>query len=169
MRAFSKEEASMAGGFLLGMAVLFFAFSWLASLVPLSAIEGFYASASLAALKALGFNGWVTPGEPALVTLEALAQPIGITWLCTGLLELEILCAAILASSGIPLKKRVLGAIAAGAALAALNVLRITASVLAIIVLGLDAGSFSHDVLFRVFLFVAIAGLYYAWLEWAAK
>ena len=41
--------------------------------------------------------------------------------------------------------------------------------VLIIIFFGLGTAEFSHDFLFRVFLFAAIAGYYFAWFSWATK
>ena len=76
---------------------------------------------------------------------------------------------AVLASFGIDLKKRIIGVIAGTIALFLFNLFRIIASILIINSFGLDAGNFSHDILFRIFLFVTIAGFYFYWFKWATK
>jgi len=75
--------------------------------------------------------------------------------------------ASVLASFGIELKKRIAGAITGLIAVAVFNIARIVLSVLIISWFGLDAGNFSHDVLFKLFLIVTIAGFYYLWFYWA--
>jgi len=108
-------------------------------------------------------------GEPVIILLEKIELPIAISYLCTGLLETVIISSAIISSFGITLKSRILGVVGALIALVAFNVFRIVASILIIIYFGLNLANFSHDVLFRVFLFFSIAGIYFVWFRWATK
>ncbi|HZX34253.1 MAG TPA: exosortase/archaeosortase family protein [archaeon] len=166
---FSDKDAAQAGKFLAGTAVLFLLFNFLLSLVPLEWFEYFYASGTLAALKIFGLGGTIESGEPVLVFLDVFTVPLGFTYLCTGLLEMALVWASVLASFGIELRKRLIGFVAGTVALVLFNFFRIIASVLIIYFYGLDAGNFSHDLLFRVFLFLTVAGFYYCWFSWAAK
>ncbi len=166
---FSRKDALQAGKFIAAIVVLFLFFGFVFSLFPLEWFEGFFASATLWFLKLLGFKGVVVAGEPVLVYLDSFAAPLGFSYLCTGILELTIVWSAVLASFGIDLRKRLIGVAAAAIVLVAFNFARIISSILIIAWLGLDAGNFSHDILFRVFLFVVIAGFYYVWFGWATK
>ncbi|HLC92719.1 MAG TPA: exosortase/archaeosortase family protein [archaeon] len=163
----SHGDALAAGKFMLGILALFLLFSFLVSLLPLESVEMVYAAGTLAALGIFGLDGEVVAQEPALLLLDAFALPIGISYLCTGLLELTIIWAAMGASFGVDLRKRAIGIIAGTVALVAFNFARIIGSILIIHWFGLDAGNFGHDVLFRVFLFITIAGYYYCWFRWA--
>ncbi len=167
--AAQNKAVLAAGKFLLGITAFFLLFSYVISLFPLAWFEQFYASGTLAALKILGIGGEVVSfKDPVLVKLDAFAVPVGISYLCTGLLELTIVWAAVLASAGIDLGKRAAGIVAGTIAIVLFNFARIISSILIIRFFGLDAGIFSHDLLFRVFLFVTIAGFYYFWFRWAA-
>ncbi|MBI2598357.1 MAG: exosortase/archaeosortase family protein [Candidatus Diapherotrites archaeon] len=166
---FSKKEVSKTGKFLLALAISFFSLSLALSLVPLEWTEYFFATLSLFVLSFFGVHGEIVFGEPVLLMLSALSLPISISYLCTGLLEAAIIVSATISSFGISFKKRIFGALGGIVTLAVFNVARITASILIIIFAGLDVAAFSHDVLFRVFLFVTVAGYYYAWFAWAAK
>ena len=158
-----------AGKFLLGIAVLFMLLSFFLSLIPLTLSEQFYAYGTLAALNALGFGGTVIVQEPVLLVLDALSVPVGISYLCTGILELSLVWSAVIASAGVGAGKRAAGVAAGTAVLVFFNFLRIISSILIILFFGFDAGNFSHDALFRVFLFATIAGFYYFWLNWATE
>ncbi len=166
---FSKKESIKTGKFLLGFGASFLALSALLFFVPLEWIEFFFAAATLLLLNALGFAGEIVFGEPVLIQLQALSLPIAITYLCTGLLEAVVVVSAVAASFGIPAKKRIVGVALGLLAIVAFNVVRIVASILIIIFLGLDAGEFSHDLLFRIFLFATIAGYYFFWFRWVTK
>ncbi len=156
------------GKFLLGLAALFLLFNFVFSLLPLQWPEDFYARGTLAALQALGFKGEVVAGEPVLVYLLGFSAPLGFTYLCTGLLELALVWSAVLTSFGIDLKRRAIGVAVGAIVLVLFNFVRIISSVLVIAWFGLDAGNFAHDIFFRTFLFVTVAGYYYAWFRWAA-
>ena len=167
--SFPREQAAHAGKFLLGIAALFLLFNYILSLIGYAAFENFYAEASLLVLKIFGLDGSVVAGEPALISLQIFSVPVGISYLCTGLLEMTVVWGAILASFGIPLRKRIIGAVAGAVVIAVFNIARIAASILIISFFGLDAGNFSHDLLFRVFLFLTVAGFYYFWFRWAQQ
>ncbi len=156
------------GKFLLGLLAVFIFSNFLLSLFPLVWFERFYAAGSLFALGFFGMNGAIIAQEPVLVQLDAFALPLGFSYLCTGLLELTFVWGATLASFGVGLRKRLIGAAAGTIVLVLFNFARIILSVLIIAALGLDAGNFAHDLLFRAFLFITIAGYYYFWLRWAA-
>lgn len=166
---FTKSEILKAGKFLLGFGACFLALSALLFFVPLSWFEYFFAALSFFVLGLLGFSGEIVFGEPVLLRLSALSQPIAISYLCTGLLEAVIVASAVAASFGIETKKRIFGIIAGILALVLFNSGRIIASILIIIFLGASAAEFSHDILFRVFLFAAVAGYYFVWFKWAVK
>ncbi len=163
----SGKDMRDAGKFMLGILAFFLLFSFAFSLVPLLWVELFYAQGTLLLLQTIGFHGYVTVQEPAILELDALLLPVGITYLCTGLLELTVIWAAIISSFGIPLRKRLLGVAAATFVIAAFNFVRIIASILIIISFGLDVGNFSHDILFKIFLFATIALFYFLWFKWA--
>jgi len=153
----SMKNEMDAGKFMLSIAALFLFFSFLFSLGT-QLILGIF-----------GFYGYVVMQEPALLYLEAFRVPIGISYLCTGLLELSIVWAAVISSFGVGMRKRAMGVAAGTLTLVAFNFLRIIASILVIYYFGLDAGNFSHDLLFRLFLFLTIALFYYMWLKWATS
>ena len=161
------KDMMAAGRFMLLLAALFLALSFVVSLVPLQWFEQFYASGTLAILSLFGMRGEVVLQEPVLLKLSVFSIPIGFSYLCTGILELSLVWSAVLASFGIGIRERILGVAAGTAGLVIFNFLRIVASILVIYYFGLDAGSFSHDVLFRAFLFLTVAGFYYAWFLWA--
>ncbi|PIN85357.1 MAG: hypothetical protein COV47_02590 [Candidatus Diapherotrites archaeon CG11_big_fil_rev_8_21_14_0_20_37_9] len=164
---FSDKDVVDAGRFIFITAVLFLLFNFFVSLIPLELFEFFYATASFEILKIFGHTGYVIFGKPVLVYLDAFTVPLGFTYLCTGILEMVLVWSAVLASHGIEIKKRIIGICTGTIALVAFNVFRIVASVQALYWFGLDAGNFSHDLFFRIFLFVTVAGFYYVWFRWA--
>ncbi len=165
----TKEEAIKTGKFLLGLVVAFLILNFLISLVQVQFIEYFYASAALFLLNSAGMGGEIIFQEPVLILLHNYDNSIGITYLCTGLFELIILVSAIIASFGIQLRKRLIGAAGAVVVTALFNIVRIFLSIYIIILFGLQIGELSHDLLFRIFLFLVIAGYYAAWFFWATR
>ena len=137
---------------------------------------GFYAiipeqslQQGIAGATAAMFSGDVSLEENPVVSLPSGIM-IEISPLCTGMLELFIIVAAILSSVGISLKKRAAGAALAAAIVFALNIFRI--SVTTLLILGaesLEVVELAHNILFRIFLFVSIAAIYIAWFYWAVK
>jgi len=166
---FSKKESVKTGKFLLGFGVSFLVLNLVSLLIPLEWIEFFFASLTLSLLELLGFVGIIVFAEPVIINLEQISKPIAISYLCTGILETVIILSAVISSFGIESKKRIYGVAAALLAIVSFNVLRIVISILIIIYFGLDIAAFSHDILFRVFLFVTVAGFYIYWFKWATR
>lgn len=166
-----RREAWLGAKFLAGtIAVFVFLHILVTLLVPLELTELFFAETAKIFVGFFGVQGTIQQGEPVLIFLQGagIETPISISYLCTGLLEMMLLAAAIAASFGIETRKRILGIFGAVLATIVFNILRITASILLIVFSGLQAAEFGHEVLFRVFLFVTIAGYYAAWFWWTA-
>jgi exosortase/archaeosortase family protein len=170
MFSFGREDAVKTGRFLAFFIVAYIALSFLAKAVfPVETIELWVANNVLAFLQLLGYSGSVSLGETALIQLDA-GPAIEISGLCTGLTETLIIVGAIIASMGIGWRKRLFGAVSAGLAVIVLNYARIIFTVL--LILGandLAVIDFTHNILFRAFLFLSIAGIYIAWFYWAAS
>lgn len=166
---FHEKDVLQAGKFIAGLTLLFFLFNFLLSLISIEYFELFYAFITLEFLKIIGFEGFLEFQEPVLVYLSGIALPLGFSYLCTGLLEMSLVWSAVLSSFGIDLRKRIIGLGIGTLILVGFNFVRIIASVLIIAWFGLNAGNFSHDLFFRVFLFVTIAGFYFYWFKWATK
>jgi len=96
-------------------------------------------------------------------------QNIFISWLCAGALEIIILVSAILASFGISWRKKVIGVIAAVIIGYVFNLLRIWATLNIIMTQPAGVFEISHDVLFRLVLFVYIIVVYVIWFYWANR
>ncbi len=167
---FEKEDAVKTGRFLLYFVLIYLAFSFvLQSVIGLEAVELWVAGNVLGMLNAFGYAGTVSFEETALVSLEA-GPVIQISELCTGMMELFIVVGAIIASIGISWRRRLVGAGIAGIATILFNHARIVFT--SLLILGTEdmaVISFTHNVLFRLFLFVAVAGLYIAWFYRAAS
>jgi exosortase/archaeosortase family protein len=111
----------------------------------------------------------VSFNETALVQVQS-GHVIEISDLCTGLTEMLVIVGAIIASIGISWRKRLIGAAAAAIIVVLLNLARIVFTALLIIgTSDLAIIDFVHNILFRVFLFVSIAGIYIVWFYWAAS
>jgi exosortase/archaeosortase family protein len=89
--------------------------------------------------------------------------------LCTGVLETMILVAAIIATMEIHWKKRAIGAIAAIIGIFVFNQIRIISTVFFILNAPIDWVVLSHDLFFRVFLFITIAVFYWLFLKWGKE
>ncbi|MAG22344.1 MAG: hypothetical protein CL943_03525 [Candidatus Diapherotrites archaeon] len=158
-----KEEARKTGRFIIS-----FVFVYLVLSFGLGALNAEAGTQNFIANSVAGFYfGTVAMEDNPVVELES-GTKIEISELCTGLTELFIITAAILASIGISVKRRVLGAIAAAAIVFSLNLFRIFATI-AIIIAANDMPliEFTHNILFRVFLFISIAAIYMTWFYWA--
>lgn len=163
-----QEDLLLAGKFLFFFAVSFALLNSSVSLVDIVFFETLFAAPTSAFLSAIGFQNTLLPGqEPVTMNIAGLGNPIIFTYLCTGLLEWMIIVSAILASTEARAEKRIHGVLFATIGVFAFNLFRINASILAVLFLGLEAAAFSHDIFFRVFLFISIAGFYYAWLKYA--
>jgi len=148
---------------LLSMLVLFL----ITSLVPLQWFELFVANTVANAYNALGAQARVIPGEPVGITLENTS--IEISYLCTGLLEAIVLASVIIASAGIPINKRIIGACAGVAFTVAVNLARIFATLYFIASADMKTADFLHNIFFRLTLFVSIFVFYAAWFHWTTK
>ena len=165
----SAGDVQKAGRFLLFFIFFFVAGTLLLDfVVPNSARQELVASATLAVLQATGTTGHLDLSAGHTWIILDRGNTIQISDLCTGTLEFLIIIGAILASAGIDRKKRVLGAAMAGVLVLLLNLARILATI------GLIGSTqdtqlidFTHNVFFRVFLFVSIMGLYTLWFAWA--
>jgi len=167
---FEKEDAVKTGRFLLYFMIAYIALSVaIRSIFSIPGIELWTANNVLAGLQLFGQQGIVSLAETALIELDS-GIVIEISELCTGLMETLVIVAAILASVGIGWRKRLLGAAIAAVATIALNHVRII--VTSLLILGsadLLLIEFTHNVLFRLFLFISIAVLYIAWFYWAVS
>lgn len=168
--SFEKQDAVKTGRFLLFFVLVYLVASLLLdSFFPVMAHEAFIASNILAALQATGSSGTVSANETVLIELQN-GKSIEISELCTGRMELLIIVSAIIASLGIDWRKRLLGAAIAAVATVAFNFIRIISS--SLLILGssdIALIEFTHNILFRVFLFFTIAVLYIAWFYWAVS
>lgn len=166
---FGKDAAVKTGRFLAFFIVVYIVLSLLIRAVfSLQGIELWVADNVLSFLQMLGYSGSVSLGETAIIQLSS-GSAIEISELCTGLTETLIVVGAIIASIGIGWRKRLFGAVAAGLAVIVLNYARIVFTSLLILGnAGTETIGFTHNVLFRIFLFVSVAGIYVAWFWWAA-
>ncbi len=164
-----RKEISKSGKFLIGLVASFALLNLLFSLIPLEWIEFVFAFLTSLILSVFGVQNELVYGEPVIIMLHNFSPDISIGDLCTGLLELSIIIAAVVASFGIKIEKRIAGAIAATATIFAFNLIRIVLSIGIILLFGLGIGELSHEVLFRIFLFLVIAGFYFLWFNWATK
>ncbi len=165
---FSREELRKAGKFLAGFLAVFFALGFVSLLVPLQLVEEGVARTVLGTLGAVGWQGTLDAAqEPVVVRMDDFPDPIGISYLCTGLLETLVLVAAVLASFGIPWQKRWQGALGGLFISFIFNIIRIDATLLIVRAQGLGVGELAHDWLFRLALFLTVAGYYAVWFGWA--
>ena len=165
---FDKSEAGKAMRFL-ALFILLYAVISLSfyALIPLEAVESVTANSVMHFLGWFGYSGEITAGEPVLILLEGRVK-IQISELCTGLLEMFVLVASVLASVGISWRKRGWGVLLSVLVVFAFNIIRIVATSL-IILGGAEIGviELAHDLLFRITLFAVIVVTYVAWFYWA--
>jgi exosortase/archaeosortase family protein len=161
----SKTGVEKAGKFVFSITVLFIVFNFLFDIIGVQRFEVFYANGALAILSLLGFSGKVVEYGGTLLILNGFDLPFAFGYLCTGLLELALIWSAVLSTTEVGFKKRLFGLVAATFTLVVFNLARIVSSIIIIKYFGLDVGNFSHDLLFKVFLFATIAGFYYVWLK----
>lgn len=169
--SFEREDASKTGRFLLYFIVFYMLASIALNLVVgMPAMRLLVANNVSALLGLFGQNSTVSFGEPVLVQLQPAGQAIEISDLCTGLTETLIIVGAIIASIGLSWRKRLLGAAVAAIIVILLNHARIVFTALLIVgTSDLALIDFAHNLLFRAFLLVSIAGIYIAWFYWAAS
>lgn len=166
---FGKEDAVRTGRFVLYFILVYLVASLaLDAVLPTPALEAAVANNVLFLLSQGGYSGGVTGGETAVIALANGAK-IEIGELCTGRMETLLIVSAIIASAGIAWRKRLLGAAVAAACAVVFNHMRIAGTALLILGSGDTAMvEFAHNVLFRAFLFVVVAGFYIGWFYWAA-
>lgn len=159
-----------AGKFVLVLLLVFVVFGILVFLVSAAPFKALTAFASGAVLQVIGIPNAVEGGEDAYIVLENQEKTIiVINELCTGVLETMILVAAIVATLEIHWKKRAIGAVAAVIGIFVFNQIRIVSTVFFILNAPIDWVVLSHDVLFRIFLFVTIAVFYWLFLKMGKK
>lgn len=165
----TKQQIQSAGKFVLILLVVFAALYFLSSLFPKNFFERATALSANTAYGAIGINGSVQEENGELFIQIEQGPKIIFSDLCTGLLETILLIAAIAATFEISARKRIIGIVVGIVAVFVFNLLRIAITTLAILQASLETAEFTHNVLFRIFLFIAIAGLYAAWYWWAVK
>jgi len=165
-----KQTVLKAGKFVLVLLFVLVVFGGLVFLVSAAPFKALTALTSSAVLQGMGVLNSVEGGEDAYIVLENREKTvIVINELCTGILETMILVAAIIATMEIHWKKRAIGAVAAVIGIFLFNQIRIVSTVFFILNAPIDLVVLSHDVFFRVFLFVTIAVFYWAFLRWGKK
>lgn len=164
----SREDMAKGGRFLVILvivyAVLFFGVNLL---VPLESIELVVAKGVSFLLGVLGIRSEIIIGEPVKILLPA--STVQISYLCTGLMELFVLVAAVVATAGIEWKKKLIGVIGAGITTFVFNLFRITITILILSSLSAETAELTHDLLFRISLFIVIVGYYFAWYYFSTK
>ncbi len=85
--------------------------------------------------------------------------------LCSGLLELILLIAAVVATPDATWKKKIKGIILGGGLLFVFNLLRMTISIQQLIHTSLEFAEFTHGVLFRAVLILGFALIYGVWVH----
>jgi len=157
----AKKSFKFLSLFLVSLAALYA----LTLLIPLELTELFVANSVLTGLNAFGLEGEIVPGEPVGIQLEGLY--IEISYLCTGLLEIVFLASVILASAGINIRKRIIGAVAGTIATMLVNFLRIFVTIYFIYNSSIQTAEFIHNIFFRVTLFATIFLFYAVWFYWS--
>lgn len=164
-----RQDAVKSGKFFGALVLAFLILTVAVSFVPIVLVENLVAEIVLFFLRLFGLQGEILFQEPVIISLSQGTQ-IMISDVCTGLLEIIVIVAAIAASVGIDWRKRLLGVAAAIGIAFTFNIARIVSTVLIIVnSSSLELIEFAHNVLFRVFLFVVIAGIYFFWFNWATK
>lgn len=164
-----KEHKTVlnAGKFVLVLFLVFAVLGFAVFLVSMNPLKAITANASSAVLRGMGVPNTVEGGEDAYIILGNPEKTIiVINELCTGVLETMILVAAILATLEIHWKKRAVGAVAAVIGIFVFNQIRIVSTVFFILNAPLEIVVLSHEILFRVFLFITIAVFYWLFLKW---
>src|SRR3989344_4218751 len=166
--AWSEHDLRIAGKFIFFFALAFAFINSFLALADILFFETLFAVPTGFFLSLIGFENTLALGaEPVTMNIAGLDNTIAFTYLCTGLLEWIIITSAIFASTEAKREKRIHGVLGATIGVFAFNLFRINASILAVLFLGLETAAFSHDIFFRAFLFISIAGFYWAWLRYA--
>ena len=161
-----RTELKKSLVFIAGFVVFFIGLSLGISIIPASFLELPTAGLTQQFLLFTAKPASLTFQEPILLEI-AQGKEIAISYLCTGFLELIILVSAILASQGIEWKKRMKGVWFAAVGTQIFNLLRIWVTIFFILNSETATIDLVHNVLFRLTLFVVIAGFYFIWFGWA--
>ncbi|MDO8627967.1 MAG: archaeosortase/exosortase family protein [Candidatus Diapherotrites archaeon] len=160
-----KRKIFLGGKFLLAFFIIF-ALLYTTTQFYLIGVETLFAEILNSLLQLIGISGKISVhASEQVVWLILEKATIQISFLCTGLAELFVLWAAFGASFGIPREKRILGCLQAVAVVLVFNVVRIFATTILLLNSGAEFADLAHDLLFRVSLFVVIAGFYWWWLN----
>jgi len=164
----SREDMAKGGKFLVILVIVYALLSFGVNLiVPLEFIELIVAKGVSLLLGVMGIRSEIILGEPIKIILSA--STVQISYLCTGLMELFILVAAVVATTGIEWKKKLIGVIGAGITAFAFNLFRITVTILVLSSFSLETAELTHDLLFRISLFAVIVGYYFVWYYFSTK
>ena len=165
---FEKLHAHKAAKFLLLLIGFYILFTLIFRFVfSIQLIELWTAQITLKIFELLGYSGEIISGEPMQIIFPFIV--VLITELCTGILEFSIVASAILATSEISWKKRIIGMIGAGIVTMLFNFARITIVLLALISSGIAQAELAHDLLFRISLLIVIIGYYAVWFYLSVK
>ena len=165
---FEKEHAGKAAKFLLLLIgfyiilTLFFRFVF-----SIQLIELWTAQITLKIFETLGYSGKIIAQTPVQIVFPFIT--VLITELCTGLLEFSIVASAVLATTEVSWKKRIIGFIGAGIVTILFNFARISFVLLAFINSGIQQAELAHDLLFRISLLFVIVGYYALWFYLSVK
>ena len=157
-----QEKVVQGGKFLLLLVLSYAIIYFLISLIPLEWIE-----LMLAKVIVVFTDGEIIFQEPVLIAFKSFT--IQISELCTGIMEFVLLASAIISTGEITKRKKIIGVIGAGIATYLFNVIRIIITVSLIDKTSLETIELAHDLLFRISLFVLIAGYYFVWYYLAVK
>ncbi|MFH1751634.1 MAG: archaeosortase/exosortase family protein [archaeon] len=157
-----KRELRIGVKFLAVFLASYFILSFIIkALIPMASIEFFTASTTKLFLDLTGLQSTIVLNEPVMLIVNS--QTFLISELCTGLMELILIISAITASLGIHWKKRLIGILFGIILILIVNPLRIFITILTYLNQPIEITTFVHDFLFRLTLFLLIAGYYSAW------
>jgi exosortase/archaeosortase family protein len=113
----------------------------------------------------LGALGTETRATENPIQFFAGEKLIEISPLCSGLMEIILLIAAIIATRDASVRKKVIGIILGAGVLFVWNLVRMVVSIQQLLHTSIEFAEFTHGVLFRVMLVVGFALIYWIWLR----
>lgn len=162
-----KSQKKQFSFFVLGFLIFYLLISWVVSLAPATMYE---AATGTMLRGLLGAQGIPSAGyimDNYLIAVQG--KEIIISWLCSGVMEIIVLISAILASFGVSWKKKAIGVAIAVPTGYLFNVLRVWITTNIILTQPIQVIELTHDVLFRVFLFIYIMIFYVVWFYLSAR
>jgi exosortase/archaeosortase family protein len=156
-----EEKVIKGGKFLLILIFSYAILSFLVGLIPLQLIEFFIAKAVV-----VFTGGKILLQEPVLILFNGFS--VQISYLCTGIMEFILLTSALIATEKIENKKKLIGIVGAAITTFFFNVSRIVITI-SLIEKSFESIELAHDLLFRISLFVLIAGYYFLWYYFSVK